>query len=45
MHSLSCTKERLIEDGYTIIQDEEETEEMTVSQVCKELGRQIKIIK
>jgi hypothetical protein len=42
-----CTKEQLIEDGWSIKQDpiEEEVEELTMEQVCKELGREVKIKK
>jgi hypothetical protein len=41
------TKEGLVKYNYTIVQDEpeEEIEEMTVAEVCKRLGKQIKIIK
>lgn len=43
-----CTKEQLISWGYTIVQDElevEQVEELTMEQVCKELGREVKIKK
>jgi len=40
------TKEELIEDGYTIVQKEvEDIEEITVEEVCKRLGKTVKIVK
>lgn len=39
------TKEGLIECGFTIVQEDKTEEELTVKQVCEELGRDIKIIK
>lgn len=39
------TKEELIDNGYTIKQDKEEAEELTMEEVCKQLGRTVKIKK
>ena len=46
-HYCGYTKKELIECNYTIVQDEpeEEIEELTVAEVCKRLGKTIKIIK
>ena len=44
--SLSVTKERLIEWGYTIVQDEqnEEPTEMTIEDIEKLVGKKVKIV-
>lgn len=44
-YGIGFTKEELIEHGYTIEQDKEEVEELTMEEVCKELGRTVKIKK
>lgn len=45
-HAYSETSYELVEDGYKIVEDNpDEPEELTMEEVCKELGRVIKIKK